>query len=572
MARWKLYLTKPDSRPTGALMKHLPLALPVVAFVLLFLAFKPAAPGPERFDLVIENARVADGSGEPLVRGSIGIRAGRIVAVGAVDASKAVERLDAGGKVVAPGFIDVHTHSEDVPDLPLAENFLRMGVTTIVTGNCGSSETDIAKFFSKIEAAACAVNVATLVGHNSVRRLAMRGSWDRPPSPEELERMKALVDQGMRDGAVGLSTGLIYLPGTFARPEEIIELAKVASAHGGIYASHMRAENVKIFSALDEVFRVAREAKIPAQVSHLKLSGPASWGKAEDVIAALDKARAEGLEITHDAYAYTASSTTLSQLIPDTAREGTAEDFLARISDPAKKADIIAGMKEMLHRNGREDFRYAVIARFRPDPSLTGKNIAEAAKLTRGSDSLEDQLETILDIHRRGSGSGVFHGMNEADLTKFLKHPLTMVASDGGPRSSKPNSDASHPRSYGNNARVMSRFVRDQHILTLPEAVRRMTSLPAQTFRLTDRGTLRPGAFADLVIFDPDKVNDPATYDDPHHFAEGFTDVIVNGVPVIRSGELTGSRSGQALRADGSVSAKSAVRPGGSGGLGLLQP
>ena len=534
-------------------MKILSVLLPLAACgVLVYFFMRPAAAVPERYDLVIGNARIADGTGGALVNGSIAVRDGRIVAVGQVDGGVAAAvRIDAVGKVVAPGFIDVHTHSEDIAELPVAENFLRMGVTTIVTGNCGSSDTDVAKFFGKVEAAKCAVNVATLVGHNSVRRLAMHGSWDRVPSPEELDKMKALVDQGMRDGAVGLSTGLIYLPGTFAKPEEIIELAKVASTHGGIYASHMRAENVKIFDALEEVFRVAREAKIHAQVSHLKLSGPSAWGKTEEVIAALDKARAEGLAITHDAYAYTASSTTLSQLIPDQAREGTDEDFLARINDPAKKADILTGMKEMLQRSGREDFRYAVIARFRPDPRLIGKNIAEAAQMTCGSDSLEAQMETILDIHRRGSGSGVFHGMNEEDLRNFLRHPLTMIASDGGPRSGTPGADASHPRSYGNNARVLGRYVRDQNIMTLEEAVRRMTSLPAQTFRLADRGTLRPGAFADIVIFDPGKVNDPATYDDPHHWAEGFTDVIVNGVPVIRDGKLTGDRGGQALRRTG---------------------
>ncbi len=530
-------------------MKFLSILAALASCGLLMALFKHSAALPERYDLVIENARLADGTGGPIVMGSIGIRQGRIVALGELDGSMAADRIDAKGKVVAPGFIDVHTHSEDIASLPVAENFLRMGVTTIVTGNCGASDTDIAKFFQKVEQTKCAVNVATLVGHNSVRTLAMHGSWDRPPTTDELEKMKQLVDQGMRDGAVGLSTGLIYLPGTFAKPEEIIELAKVASAHGGIYASHMRAENVKIFDALNEVFRVAREAKIRAEVSHLKLSGPSAWGKADEVIAALNKARAEGLQITHDAYAYNASSTTLSQLIPDQAREGTDADFLARLQDPAKKAEIMVGMKEMLQRSGREDYRYAVIARFRPDATLVGKNIAEAAKLTRGSDSLEDQVETILEIHRRGSGSGVFHGMSEADLQQFLRHPLTMIASDGGPRSCKPSTDASHPRSYGNNARVLARYVREQKILTLEEAVRRMTSLPAQTFHFGDRGKLRVGAWADMVIFDPATVTDKSTYDDPHHVSEGFTDVIVNGLPVLRNNELTGERSGQVLRA-----------------------
>jgi N-acyl-D-amino-acid deacylase len=528
-------------------MKVLPYLLVLFVCGLVFFLFKPAPP---HYDLLITNARIADGTGAPLRFGSIGVRAGRIAAVGDV-AGKATSVIDAGGRVAAPGFIDVHTHSEDIPKLPNAENFVRMGVTTIVTGNCGSSRTDIAKFFADVDEAGCTVNVASLVGHNSVRIKAMHGSYDRPPSPEELESMKSLVEQAMRDGAIGLSTGLIYLPGSFSKPEEIIELAKVASSHGGIYASHMRAETVKIYDALDELFRVAREANIAAEVSHLKLSGPSAWGQAEKVLAVLDQARADGLRVTHDAYAYTASSTTLGQLIPDKAREGTAKDFLARLDDPEKKAEIVAGMKEMLQRQGRTDYAYAVIARFRADPSLNGRNIAQAAKMIRGSDALEDQIETILDIQRRGSGQGVFHGMSEADLQTFLRHPLTMIASDGGPRAPRSSSDASHPRSYGNNARVLARYVREQKILTLEEAVRRMTSLPAETFRLEDRGLLQPGACADIVIFDPSRVNDPATYDDPHHCAEGFTEVIVNGDIVLRDGELTGTRSGGPLRFNG---------------------
>lgn len=526
-------------------MKYLPLSLLLLFCGLVVVFF--AVRGSERYDLLIHNARIVDGTGAPAVRGSIGVRGGRIVAVGEVTGI-AETVIDAGGAVAAPGFIDVHTHSENIARMPEAENFVRMGVTTIVTGNCGASRTDIAKFFADLEDEGCTINVATLVGHNSVRERAMHGSYDRPPSAEELDEMRALVEKGMKDGAVGLSTGLIYLPGTFAKVEEIIELAKVASAHGGIYASHMRAETVKIFDALSELLRVARAANIRAQVSHLKLSGPSAWGKADEVLAMLDKARAEGLAVTHDAYAYTASSTGLSQLIPDKAREGEDKDFRDRLDDPQKKAEIIAGMSEMLKRQGRSDYAYAVVARFPPDPSLNGKTIPQAAKLVRGSDSLKDQIELILDIQRRGGGSGVFHGMSEPDLQTFLRHPDTMVASDGGPRSSKPGDDASHPRSYGNNARVLGRYVRELKILPLEEAVRRMTSLPAKTFQLKDRGTLRRGAFADIVIFDPAKVNDPAAYDDPHHMAEGFTDIIVNGGVVLRGGAFTGKRPGGPLR------------------------
>lgn len=497
------------------------------------------------YDLLIRNARIADGTGAPLFTGSIGVKAGRIAAIGAV-AGDATVTIDAAGRVAAPGFIDVHTHSERIPKLPAAENFIRMGVTTIVTGNCGSSRTDVARFFEEITAAHCALNVATLIGHGSVRRQAMGGSFSRAPTAAELAKMEELVEQGMREGAVGLSTGLIYVPGSFAKTDEIIALAKVAAADDGIYASHMRAESVRIFSAIEEVLQVAREAKIRAEVSHLKLSGPSAWGKADEVLALLDHARAEGLRITHDAYAYTASSTGLAQLIPDQALEGTHADYVARLADPAQKAEIIQGMMEMRARQGRKDYEYAVIAKYDADPQLNGKTIPQAAKLVRGSDALDDQVELILEIEKRGGGSGVFHGMSEDDLQKFLRHPLTMIASDGGPQIF--GADVPHPRSYGNNARVLGRYVRELKLLTLEDAVRRMTSLPAATFQLKDRGLLKPSAYADIVIFDPETVRDTATFEEPHHLAEGFTDVIVNGIPVLRQGALTGERPGGPLR------------------------
>ncbi len=498
-----------------------------------------------QFDLLIRDALIADGTGTALVKGNIAVKDGRIVTVGEVTGD-ATTVIDAQGRVAAPGFIDVHTHSERIARTPAAENFVRMGVTTIVTGNCGGSRTDVAKFFEELDAAKVAVNVATLVGHNSVRQKAMGGNFLREPTVEELEKMKALVEQGMNEGAVGFSTGLIYVPGSFAKTEEIVELAKVASAHGGIYASHMRAETTKIFDAVEELLRVAREAKIRAELSHIKLSGPSAWGKASEVLAVLDRARAEGLSVTHDAYAYTASSTGLSQLIPDKAREGTRQDFIARLAVPELKAEIVAEMKRTRERQGRTDYSYVVIAQFDADPSLNGKRLPEAAKLKRGSDSLDDQVEMILDIERLGGGSGIYHGMNETDLQAFLRHPLTMIASDGGPRI--PGEAVPHPRSYGNNARVLGRYVRELKLLTLEDAIRRMTSLPAETFRLRDRGVLKPGAFADIVIFDLEKVTDPATFDAPHHFAEGFTDVIVNGGIVLRAGELTGVRTGWPLR------------------------
>jgi N-acyl-D-amino-acid deacylase len=511
---------------------------------LLFAALLPMTQAAD-LDVLITNGRIVDGTGAEAKPGSLGIKDGRVVAVGEVKGD-ATTTIDAKGQVVAPGFIDVHTHSEKISDVPAAENFLRMGVTTIITGNCGMSRTNVAEFFDEINKAGMTLNVATLIGHGSVREEGMGGKFIRAPSEEQLAKMKGIVEQAMKDGAVGMSTGLIYVPGSFAKTEEIIELAKVVAQHDGVYASHIRHETVKIFDALDEFTRVAREAKVRAELSHIKLSGPTAWGKTGEVLGYLDKARAEGLRITHDLYGYTASSTGLRQTIPDSALEGTRDDYAARLADPEKKAKIIAGMLEILHRSGRKDYSYAVVARFVADPSLNGMAIPEAAKKVRGSDSLEDQIELLLDIEKRGGGSGVFHGMNEDDLTEFLKHPLTMIASDGGPR--KLGEDVPHPRSYGNNARILGRYVREKKVIGLEEAVRRMTSLPAETFRLKDRGVLKAGASADVVIFDPEKIADPSSFNDPHHYSEGFSEVLVNGVPVIREGRLTEARPGGALR------------------------
>jgi N-acyl-D-amino-acid deacylase len=402
----------------------------------------------------------------------------------------------------------------------------------------------VAEFFRRLEATNISPNVATLIGHGAVRGKVMGGSFMRPPTAEELEQMKAIVEQAMKDGAVGLSTGLIYLPGTFAKTEEIIELAKVVARYDGIYASHMRDEGREILDALNELFRIAREADIRAEISHLKLSGKSSWGQTAKVLAAIERARADGLDITQDQYVYTASSTGLGQLVPEKYREGGK--FAERLADAEEKARLIADMKEKLKKVGRENYAYAVIASYKHDPSLNGLNIVEATKKKRGSDSLDDQIELILEIQDYGGASGIFHGISEPDLQQFLRQPNTMFASDSGVR--KFQEGVPHPRGYGNDARVLARYVRELKLLRLEDAVRRMTSLPAATFRLKDRGVLREGAWADVVVFDPGKVQDQATFNDPHHYATGFAWVLVNGVPVVKSDEHTGARPGRTLR------------------------
>ena len=507
----------------------------------LVLTLGSVTAAAQDFDLVVRHGRIVDGSGKPAFEGDVAVRDGRIVAVGKVTGAGRTE-IDATGKVVAPGFIDVHTHSESILQLPVAENFVRMGVTTIVTGNCGGSKLDVAEFFRDLVSTRVTLNVATLIGHNTVRGQSMGGAFMRPPTAAELEKMCAFVDRAMQDGAVGLSTGLIYVPGTYAKSDEIVALAKVAASHGGIYASHMRYENARILEAIEEVCVVAREAKIRAEVSHIKLSDPNAWGRTAEIMARLDRARAEGLVITHDQYSYTASATGLNSMLPADAREGGMKKFSERANDPVQKARIVAAMKDTLKRSERTDYSFAVIASYEAEPALNGKTIAQAAKLKRGSDSVDAQIELLIDLAANGGAKGVFHNMSEPDLQKFLIHPLTMIASDAPPLAL--GTAIPHPRGYGNNARVLGRYVRELKLLPIEEAIRKMTSLPAHTFRLSRRGELQPGFAADLVIFDPQAVGDRATFESPHHYAVGFSEVIVNGVPVVRGGELTGERPG----------------------------
>jgi N-acyl-D-amino-acid deacylase len=514
--------------------------------LLLSLALLLPAPLPAAtFDVIIRHGRVVDGTGNPAYFADVGIRNGRVTRIGQI-AAKATTEVDARGMIVAPGFIDVHTHADDIVRFPLGENFLRMGVTTVVVGNCGGSTTNVGRFFLEMERKKVSPNVATLIGHNTVRERAMGGSFDRVPTPEELAAMRRHVDQAMREGAVGLSTGLIYLPGVFSRTDEIVELAKAIAPYEGIYASHMRYEDAQIFDALSEVFRVAREAGVRAEVSHIKLSGERAWGKAYEVLEFIEKARASGLDITQDQYAYTASSTTMRQLIPDDAFDGGKKKFVEIIADPVKKADLVSRMKQKIKARGREDYAYAVIASYRHDRSLNGLNIVEATKRVRGADSLEDQIEMILEIEKNGSASGVFHGMSEADLKIFMQHPNTMIACDSGNRDF--GKDVPHPRGYGNNARVLGRYVRESGVLRVEDAVRKMTSLPANTFRMEQRGQICQGFWADIVVFDPATVTDPATYSDPHHYATGIPFVLVNGRLVIENSVHTKARPGMALR------------------------
>lgn len=497
---------------------------------------------PPQYDLLIRGGTVVDGSGSPAVRTDVAVRDGKIAKVGDLSGAKAARVIDATGLVVAPGFIDVHTHADDLAENPRAENYLRMGVTTVVAGNCGSSALEIGKALSAIRGAGPSINYATLIGHNTVREAVM-GEERRAPTPAEMEKMKALVAQGMKEGAVGFSTGLQYTPGIWADPSEIMELARVACAAGGLYASHMRNEGTEIEKSVAETIAVGESAGCRVEISHLKIDSPRNWGMSIKALAMIDAARARGVDVEADQYAYTAAASTLSIRFPDWVLEGGQEEVRKRLDDPATWAKVKEGMKELLAARGFQDLSFAVVSSYPPDPSLQGLSMKDVAIRLKGSGSADAQFEAARDMLRAGGAGMVYHLMSEDDVATILKHPRIAVASDGGlPVFGK---DATHPRAYGNNARVLGLYVRERRTIPLEEATRKMTSLPASHFQLSGRGLIREGYAADLVLFDPAKAGDTATFEKPHAYATGFPYVLVNGVPVIDQGEPTGARPGQ---------------------------
>lgn len=516
----------------------------LIAVVLLLAVAAPAAQPQPPYDLVIAGGQLIDGSGTPARRADVAIKEGRIAAIGRLDPADGKDVIDAAGLVVAPGFIDVHTHADNPFDRPEAENFVRMGVTTIVAGNCGSSALDVAASLERVRGAGLAVNFATLIGHNTVRSAVM-GSVDRPPTLPELAKMKSIVWQAMADGAAGFSTGLQYVPGIYARAPEIIELARVAGNAGGVYASHMRNEGTALEEAVTETIRVGEVTGARVQISHLKVDSPANWGASARALALIDAAREKGVDVAADQYAYTAASSSLGIRFPDWAREGGQEQIAERLRDPATWAKIRQEMQALLAERGLQDLSFAVVASYRADPSLNGLSMKEVAAKMKGSESADAQFEAAREMMLSGGASMVYHFMSEEDVERIMRHPRVAVASDSSILT--PGRGAPHPRGYGNNARVLGVYVRERRVISLPEAIRKMTSLPAEHFRFAGRGLVKEGFAADLVIFDPKTVGDGATFEKPHVYAQGIPHVIVNGVPVVRDGEHTRARPGRAV-------------------------
>jgi len=529
----------------------------LAALIVLLLA--AAAPAQSNYDVILANGRVIDGSGNPWYVADVGIRDGRIAAIGRLcpsgpQACPAKRTLDAAGLVIAPGFIDVHTHVEDsIRRIPTGDNFLFDGVTSVITGNCGGSETELAKYFTELRSAGISLNLGTLIGHNSVRRAVMQ-SEQRDPTPDEQARMEALVEQAMRDGAVGFSTGLIYIPGTYSKTAEVVGLARAAAKYNGVYASHIRNEGDDehggVFTAIAEAIEIGRQAQMPVEISHFKVSNKKLWGQSTRTIRLVEKARTEGLDVTVDQYPYTASSTNLGVLLPSWAHAGGAEERTKRLQDPASRAQIASEMRTTIrNRNGRKRLDYAFVASCRWDPSLEGKNISQINKEKGRKGKLDAEIQTVLEMIEKGGAQMVYHSMDERDVLRIMQFPYSMVASDAGVIEF--DRGVPHPRGYGTNARVLGLYVRDKNALRLEEAVRKMTSLPAQRFRLTDRGIIRPGMWADVVVFDPAKVADRATFTKPHAYADGFRFVLVNGEVVIADNKHTTARPGQILLGPG---------------------
>ncbi len=512
-------------------------------FVLLFCFGADAQPA---VDVLIKNGRILDGTGNSWFMGDVAVKNGKIFRVGSALNLPAAKVIDASGKIVSPGFIDVHTHIEgDEVKNPTADNFLLDGVTTVVTGNCGASRTDLKQYFGMLDSLKLSINVASLIGHNDVRKAVM-GTANRQPTGDEIQRMQAIVEKAMLDGAVGFSTGLIYIPGTYSTTPEVVALAKAAARHGGVYATHMRDEGDSVAVAIGEALQIGREAGMPVQISHFKLSGQQNWGRSRETLPLVMSARAEGIDVTIDQYPYTASSTSLSTLLPDEILADGPDSIAARLQRPEVRKYVSGYMQKRLAKRKLKHFSYPVVALYRADTAMNGKSIEQVNLLMGRRHKAKEEAETVMDMMIKGGASMVFHGMSEDDVKRIMQYPFNMFASDASIRVL--NQGAPHPRGYGTNARVLGKYVREEGVISVEEAVRRMTSLPAQKFGLKDRGLLREGMTADVLVFDEKEVTDLSTYDKPHAYSKGFQYVLVNGEVVIAEGKHTGQRSGQTLR------------------------
>ena len=528
------------------------------------------------YDLLIQNGRVIDGTGSAAYQADIGVVGDEIAAIGQLEGETA-KSVDASGLVVTPGFIDLHTHSDMSFLLDnTAQSKVRQGVTLELAGNCGSSfcapllgaakelfETratqyeneldldwdDFGGYLDALQRARPALNIAVQVGHATLRSCVL-GLDSRAPTGDELDQMKALAGECLDAGAMGFSTGLFYAPGNYARLDEVIEIASEAASRGRVYSTHMRDEgnhSVGLFVAINEAIEVGRRTGVRVQISHVKCMGPSVWGRAADALALFERANDEGLDVAGDQYPYTAGSTGLTgALFPRWSLDGGRDATLAHMSDPASRARLIADMDVIYSKTGNPEG--VVIARFTPEPRYEGMSMAEIAE-----DMELSPTEAALKMYEQGDGQVIIHAMRDPDMEAIASHPLISVGSDGTSLSTEGvlSVGQPHPRSYGTNPRFLARFVRERGLVSLEEAIRKMTMLPAQRMGLSRRGRIAPGFAADLVALDPGTVADTATFEAPHSYPVGIPHVAVNGTLVIENGEFTGETPGRVIRGFG---------------------
>ncbi len=504
------------------------------SLILLVAALSLPCAQAQQLDLLLRGGSVVDGSGSPAVKADVGILNDRIVLVGSAAGRTAKRTIDATGLIVVPGFIDPHTHTAaDLSDPKRSRNapYLMQGVTTVATGNDGSSPLHIGAELAKWTQQGIGTNAVLFIGQGTVRRQVM-GMSDAPPTPQQMEQMKALVDRAMTDGAIGLSTGLYYTPGSYSSTEEVIELARVAAEHHGIYDTHLRDEstyNIGLIAAVKETVRIGEQAHLPVMISHIKALGADVWGQSKDVIAIVDAARKAGVDVIASQYPYTASGTNVvAALVPPWALANDA--LLSNLSDAAIRPKLIAEMTENIKRRGGADTLLMTSAK---DKSIVGKTLAQIA-----AERKESPVEAAVEIIKAGGSSVASFNMKESDIEAFMRQPWVMTCSDGS---------EGHPRKYGTFPRKIHTYVYQRHVLSLEAAVHASTELPAQTLQLKDRGLLKPGYLADVLVFDPKTYNEAATYLQPELFATGVRFLLVNGKLAIDNGTLTPALAGRAL-------------------------
>jgi N-acyl-D-amino-acid deacylase len=505
----------------------------------------------DSIDLLIKDARVVDGTGAPAYSADVAVRGDTILRIAPRIEGPATKVVNARSKVIAPGFIDIHVHARDsIFDVPTADNYVRQGVTTLIEGPDGSSPLPIGLFLDRVAKSAVVPNFGLFVGQGSVRDSVM-GAVDRRATAEELEQMRRIVRRGMAEGAFGLSTGLFYVPGAFTPTGEIVELAKVAGQMRGIHISHMRDEATRVLDSVRETLEIGEKGGLPTQITHHKIIGALNWGKSVDTLRLVDEARARGIDVTMDQYPYTASSTSIhAALVPAWANEGGRVRLLERLQDAATRSRIRAETIRLIkEERGGGDPNNVQLSSCEWDRALAGKRLSDVTTARKLEPTVENAADTVLWMIEQGECLAIFHAINEEDLQRILKHPATMIASDG----SVPvyGQASPHPRSYGTFVRVLGRYVRELKVITLEDAVRKMSGSPAKRLGLADRGLLQQGLKADLVVFDPDTVRDTATFEKPHQYAEGVSLVVINGQVAFENGRMTAARPGRVLYGPG---------------------